>query len=576
MANDNGSESLGQVLLNVGVITKEQLNKALDETGGKEKGLPEALIRNGFVTEAQIIKAIGLKSQIPYFDSLDGLISEESSKLIPEELSRKHQVIALFNQGDSILLAMINPYDVYAIDDVTRYTKMKVEPVISTRKTMFNAISKIYEKTSEQIVETDIKEAESEIGMQTDKSLLEIVDYSHLTDLSDIEIAKKAPIIKLVDRIILEAINKKASDIHIEPKTGTLVIRYRVDGMLHQEMVVPRALSLAVSSRIKIMAKLDISETRRPQDGRIAIKLKDRLIDLRISVIPTVTGEKIVVRILDKEGLVFDLGKLGMNEEIKKEFIKFISYPNGIVLVTGPTGSGKTTTLYSSLNILMDKTKNISTLEDPVEYQIDGVNQVQVNVKTGMTFANGLRSLLRQDPDILLVGEIRDQETAAISIQAALTGHLVLATLHTNDACGALSRMIDMDVEPFLLNTALLGVVAQRLIRLLCPICKEAYKPEKMLLKELKLNDAHEYTFYHPKGCKECFDTGYKGRTGIYELLSLTKEVRQQVLEKSSYDNIYEAARKTGFSNMLEQARSKIIDGTTSAEEVLRVVRSDL
>jgi type II secretory ATPase GspE/PulE/Tfp pilus assembly ATPase PilB-like protein len=347
-----------------------------------------------------------------------------------------------------------------------------------------------------------------------------------------------------------------------------------MDGILHEIMSMPIIMAPAITSRIKIMARLDIADTRKPQDGRIQHKLENRdmLVDMRVSTIPTVKGEKTVIRILDRNTMILDLNKLGFPEKLLKDFYEIIAHPYGILLVTGPTGSGKTTTLYAALHAIMDETKNISTLEDPVEYQVDGLNQIQVNTKTNLTFARGLRSLLRQDPDVMLVGEIRDQETAQIAIQAALTGHMVFTTLHTNDACGAISRMVDMGVEPFLLNSALVGVLAQRLVRLLCEDCKQPYNPSSVLLEKLGLQDGEEYEFFQPSGCKKCIGTGYRGRKAIYELLPLNAEVRQKILEKSADSDIYKIARKAGFKKMLEQSRENIVNGLTSAEEVFRVV----
>jgi type IV pilus assembly protein PilB len=574
-------ETLGQALIDVGVINEEQLNSALEKCGSNERNLPEALIDMGFVTEGQIIKAVGIKSQIPYFDNLEGLVTEESPQLLPEELSRKYQVVPLFLQGGSLLLAMINPYDIYAVDDISRYVKTKVEPVISTRETILSTISSIYKKenkieseTNEDLDKIDMKE---NLGYELNE--FEIVETSDKKEnRSNEDIAQQAPIINFVDKVMIEAIKEKASDIHIEPKSNKLSVRYRLDGILHETVSVPKALAAAVTSRIKILSKLDISETRRPQDGRIKIKLKKDTIDMRVSTIPTVSGEKTVIRILDKNTMITDLSNLGLPSNLYVSFREVINHPHGVLLVTGPTGSGKTTTLYAALHSIMDKTKNISTLEDPVEYEIDGINQIQVNNKTGLTFANGLRSLLRQDPDVLLVGEIRDQETADIAIQAALTGHMVFATLHTNNASGAISRMIDMGVEPFLLNSALVGVMAQRLVRLLCKSCCQPYKPARFVFEKLGLTvekaeeELEKYTFYRPVGCEKCMGTGYKGRIGIYELLPLNREVQEKILERSSQEEISEVARKFGFKAMLEQSHEKILAGQTSVEEVLRVI----
>ncbi|MFC1521841.1 GspE/PulE family protein [Elusimicrobiota bacterium] len=563
-------KSLGQVLLEVGVVTKEQLDKATEKTKNIENDLPSALIELGFATESQIIKAIGVRSQIPYFDTLKGIVSKESTSILPEKISRKYQVVPLFKEENSLLLAMINPFDINTIDDVARITGLRVEPVITTKRQILLTIGLMYNPDPEDGAAMEIEAATSVIEPREENSVLEIVDYSDMTVTPHAEIARKAPIIKLVDRILLQAIEKKASDIHIEPKLEDVVVRYRIDGMLAMIMFIPKVISYAIISRIKIMSKLDISETRRPQDGRIQLKLSDRLINMRVSTMPTVNGEKVVLRILDKDSTLIDLEKLGFPQDLLTGFRDMLRLPTGIVLVTGPTGSGKTTTLYAGLKEIVHTTKNIVTLEDPVEYQLEEINQIPINNKVGLTFASGLRSLLRQDPDVILVGEIRDQETAHIAINAALTGHLVLSTLHTNDACGALTRLIDMGVESFLLNSALVGVLAQRLIRLLCLKCRKPHIPDKSVQEKFQL-DIKKHTLYQPAGCSHCFNTGYSGRTLILELLPLTIEVRQMILEKGSYTKIQEVARRAGFKDMFERSRNKVIDGVTSVEEILRV-----
>jgi len=583
MKHKSERETLGSALISVGVISPGNYAAALKETGGDESKVPEALIALGFCTEAQIIKGLGVRTNIPCFTALDGLIDENVKALVPESLCRRYQVMPLFRQGDLLMVAMTNPYDIFAIDGIAKHTQLHVQPVISTGKTITDAIQAAYTKSQKDLEKEKITAIKDNIrkavdDFKTDASpgaqKLEIVSGIAEGSPSDDD----QPIIKLVDHIIIEAIAKKASDIHIEPWTGRLAIRYRLDGMLHTVMDLPKELGASITARLKIMGRMDISITRSPQDGKIQVRLPAGLVDLRVNTLPLATGEKTAIRILDKQAMTPDLTQLGFPAGMFSEFSRIIQSANGIILVTGPTGSGKTTTLYSALKTIMDDTKNISTLEDPVEYQIDGICQVQVNPHVGLTFASGLRALLRQDPDVVLVGEIRDAETAEIAIQAALTGHLVLSTLHTNDSVGAMFRLNNMDIDPFLLNSALRGVLAQRLVRLLCPACRIPYTPEDALLKDLGLDKADgPYTFYREKekGCDKCYHSGFKGRRGIYELLPLVAEVREQIIQKGAYDRMAEAAARAGFKTMRQNALPGIIKGETTAEEVLRVTMKE-
>lgn len=578
-----GPETLGTALISVGVITAADYDAALRQAGGDENRVPEALIGLGFCTEAQIVKGLGVKGNIPCFTELDGLIEDSIKKAVPESLCRKYQVMPLFRSGDLLLVAMFNPYDIFSIDGIARHTQLHVQPVISTRQAISGAIDATYVK-SQKDLET---EKNTWIDDHVQKAVKDFTADSvpgdqKLEIVSGISEGKAAedeqPVIKLVDYIILEAIDKKASDIHIEPWTDKLAVRYRLDGLLYKAMELPRELGASITARLKIMGRMDISITRSPQDGKIQVRVPSGLVDLRVNTLPLATGEKTVIRILDKQAMTPDLTQLGFPPEMFAEFSKVIKSANGIILVTGPTGSGKTTTLYSALKSIASEDKNISTLEDPVEYQIDGICQVQVNPHVGLTFASGLRALLRQDPDVVLVGEIRDGETAEIAIQAALTGHLVLSTLHTNDSVGAIFRLNNMEIDPFLLNSALRGVLAQRLIRLLCPACRVPYTPDAALLKDLGLDGKNgPYTFYREKerGCEKCFRTGFRGRRGIYELLPLVSEVREQIIQKASYDRIEEAAVRAGFRTMRQHALAGIIGGETTAEEVLRVTRTE-
>ena len=431
MKNKSDRETLGSALVSVGVISSDNYQTALEKVAGDERKIPEALISLGFCTEDQIIKGLGVKSNIPCFASLEGLVEADIKTLVPEAVCRRYQAMPLFRQGDLLMVAVLDPYDIFVIDEIARHTQMQVKPVISGRKAIFDAIQSAYTKSKEDREKEENTEVTANIqkavddfktDLLPDHEKLEIV--SGLTDGTASEDGQ--PIIKLVNHLIFDAIDRKASDIHIEPWTDKLSVRYRLDGILHKVMDLPKELGASITARLKIMARMDITITRSPQDGKIQVKLPAGLIDLRVNTLPLTTGEKTAIRILDKQAMTPDLTKLGFPPEMFTEFAKIIRSANGIILVTGPTGSGKTTTLYSALNTIADETKNISTLEDPVEYQIDGICQVQVNPGTGMTFASGLRALLRQDPNVILVGEIRDTETAEIAIQAALTGHLVL------------------------------------------------------------------------------------------------------------------------------------------------------
>ncbi len=574
------TDRLGEVLVEVGVITQEQLNEAIEarRVGTVGGDLREILITAGFATEAQIIKGIGMKDQIAYFEDLDPFLTPESAKFLPEKYCRQYQVVPLFQEGDHLMLAMLNPYDVAACDQIGSQTGLSVQPVISTRNAVLAAITKMFRPDEAAELHSTISKATEEVrqaGATDEDKEYTTFEVSTPTDVVDpnLEVLDDAPVIKLVNQILLGAINKRASDIHIEPRADKLIVRYRMDGVLSEIMSLPRALAPTVASRIKIIAKLDIAETRKPQDGRIRMKLTDRNVDLRVSSLPLVTGEKVVMRILDKDESQQDIDKIGMPPEILTPFKQLLQSPNGIILVTGPTGSGKTTTLYAALQSIKDDTVNISTLEDPVEYQVAGINQVTLNAAIGMTFAAALRSLLRQDPDVLLVGEIRDQETAEISIHAALTGHLVFSTLHTNSACGSISRLMDMGIEPFLLSSSLKGIIAQRLIRLLCPYCRKPYEPDAAQVERLGLPPPSEpYTFYRPTGCDKCSKTGYRRRVGVFELLVINRDIQDKIQARAPDNEIMEAARGVGFHTMYENGMMKVLNGDTSCEELLRVV----
>lgn len=465
---------------------------------------------------------------------------------------------------NTLKIAMADPDDFNTVDALKLAYGMDIEVYEGSGEDIFETIERLYGAGS-QSLETIIEEAGKDI-YEIDMTGSDDVD--HLRDL-----ASEAPIIRLVNRLILNAVEIRASDIHFEPFEHEFVVRYRIDGILHEVDSPPHRLHAAIISRVKIMAKLDIAERRLPQDGRIKLKISDKEIDFRVSTVPTVYGESLVMRILDRDTLVLDLEKLGFPEQILKKYHELISQPYGMILVTGPTGSGKTSTLYTTLAKINSPEFKIITLEDPVEYQLNGINQIQVNPKIGLKFTSGLRAIVRQDPDIILVGEIRDKETADIAIQSALTGHLLFSTLHTNDSCGAISRLLDMGVENFLLSSTLLGVLAQRLVRVICPFCKEQTLPEERLIKSMGIDkdQADRLSFYQGKGCEECRHTGFRGRIAIFEFLLIDEEIRKEIINRSSTETIKKTALKKGLFTLRQDGWEKVKLGQTTISEVLRV-----
>ncbi|QTA89203.1 type II secretion system ATPase GspE [Desulfonema magnum] len=477
----------------------------------------------------------------------------KQSKFVPLEL-----------ENNTLRIAISEPEDVYTIDALKFAYSLNIEAYKGKTEDIIEAIERLYGAGS-QSIETIIEEA--------GKDIYEIAaegetDADHLRDL-----ASEAPIIRLVNRLILNAVDQTASDIHFEPFENEFKVRYRIDGVLHDAESPPARLQAAVISRVKIMSKLDIAERRLPQDGRIKLRIGDREIDFRVSTVPTLFGESLVMRILDRETLILDFEKLGFSHDVLSQYAELTSQPYGMILVTGPTGSGKTSTLYTTLAKINSSQNKIITLEDPVEYQMRGINQIQVNSKIGLTFANGLRSIVRQDPDIILVGEIRDRETAEIAIQSALTGHLLFSTLHTNDATGAITRLLDMGVENFLLSSTLLGILAQRLVRVICPRCKTEIRPDEKLLRSMKLGpgEVSKIRFFSGEGCEECRYTGFKGRTAIFEYLSIDEDIRREIIEHSTAEKIKKTALKKGMMTLRQDGWRKVKEGVTTIPEVLRV-----
>ncbi len=589
---------LGELLIADGQLTEEQLNQALAYQHRHGGRLGAILLKMGFVTEEAMIKMLGSQMGIAYMEPSDIIIEQVIIKLVPEQMARRYQVLPVAKKERVLTLAMADPLNVFAIDAVRQATGLEVQPVVCREQEVLKAINRYYSITSsmERVVKTlDDQRTGQDRRAQNERRPETSFDEAYQVDeLGDMTLiremrsvvgelkAEDAPVIKFVNMMIAQAVREGSSDIHLEPDSDVLRIRYRVDGLLREVLTSPRHLQAGVTSRIKIMANIDIAEKRIPQDGAIQIKVGKKDMDIRVSTLPTVFGEKVVMRLLDKSNVLLGLEESGMALHHVTPFRKLIRRPYGLILVTGPTGSGKSTTLYGSLQEINSIDKNIVTVEDPVEYQLRVINQVQVNSKAGVTFASGLRSILRQDPDVIMIGEIRDKETATIAIQAALTGHLVFSTLHTNDAPSAVTRLIDMGVEPFLIASTLSGVVAQRLVRRVCERCKFAYEPPPELLRNLNLNGTRALgvngvqetsTFMHGKGCQECRQTGYARRMGIYELLILDDALRAMIITRATSREIQLQAKKTDFMTIREDGLLKAAQGHTTLEEVLRVTQ---
>ena len=545
-----------ELLIKKGLITQEQFEKVKKEAHKTGMPFDKILEKFGYISQIDIANVMAESMGVPFVDLSDYLIDPEVIKLIPESLAKKHKAVPLFKIAETLTVAMVDPQDIAAIDQIRKKSNAgSVEPVLSTPDMIQKVIDQYYGALGgvDELVKNFAKEDSK--GVEANSQ-----------DLA--AIAEDVPVIKLANLIIAQAVKDRASDIHIEPAENNILIRYRIDGILHKIRELPRHLQNALASRIKVMASMDIAETRRAQDGRIQLKAENKNLDLRVSFFPTIYGENIVIRILDKSSVLLGLAELGLSSENLQAFDKIIRKPNGIILVTGPTGSGKTTTLYGALSAINSNEKNIITIEDPVEYELNLIRQTQVNPKAGVTFANGLRNILRQDPDIIMVGEIRDKETADVAIQASLTGHLVFSTLHTNDAVSALTRLLDMKIETFLLSTSIVAVLAQRLVRAICLKCKEEYIPSEAVLKGLKL--AEKIKFYKGKGCRRCKDTGFAGRIGIFELLLIDEQIRNMIIEKASAGEIKKKAIASGMKTLYEDGMDKVKSGITTIEEVLR------
>lgn len=595
------SERLGDLLIKRNFITSDQLKKALDEQKLKGGRLESNLIRLGYIKEDELLSFLSAQYRVPSVKLSRIEINPNVIKLVPSSTAKKYFILPINRVGPKLTLAMADPSNIVVIDEIKFMTGFNVEPVVASETEIVDAIKKYYGGGgnvagmgtttfhAQDFSLDDDKTQDTEFDL-LDNGMVDVDDFDKLVHgaVDNVEVLENqtndeteeigGPIIKIVNGILIKAIKSGASDIHFEPYEKSFRVRYRVDGVMRREMTLPIQIKNAIVSRLKIMAKLDIAERRLPQDGRIKLRLgKGREMDFRVSTVPVLFGEKVVLRLLDKSALQLDMAKLGFEESSLKDFKNALRKPVGMILVTGPTGSGKTTTLYSALSELNKESENITTAEDPVEYNFMGINQVQMHEEIGLTFASSLRAFLRQDPDIIMVGEIRDFETAQIAVQAALTGHLVLSTVHTNDAPGTVTRLIDMGIEPFLISSAVILILAQRLIRKICMECREPIKVHPQLLIDLGVlpDEVKTFPVYKGRGCPICNNTGYKGRIGLYEVMLIKEEIKELILSRASTTEIKKEAMRLGMKTLRQSGIFKIRDGLTTIEEVLRSTMDD-
>lgn len=551
---------LGDLLVNQHVITEEQLQKGLEiqkNTGGK---LGEVLVDNNFISEEALVKTLGNQLHLAYVDLTNAKIEENILELVPANILQKHGMLPFEYSEDNpnvLRVAMLDPLDMEAIDDVNIVTNLQVEPVITTRRGLNIALDRYFGQK-------EVASAVNEYAKEKEAKLEETEDMYN-------EDVNNSPIVQLVKAMIEQAVRQRTSDIHIEPMENQVRIRYRIDGALYERMTYSQRLLSAIVARIKIIGGMDISEKRKPQDGRITQVVDRQEFDIRVSILPTVYGEKVVMRLTSKSALTLEKKRLGFNEEELKRFDHILKNPHGILLVTGPTGSGKSTTLYTALSELNTEDVNIITVEDPVEANIDGINQVQVNAKAGLTFASALRSILRQDPDIIMIGEIRDGETASIAVQASITGHLVVSTLHTNSAASTVTRLADMGIESYLIADSVVGIIAQRLVRRLCPECKQEYEASLEEKEILEVDASQSVKLFKPCGCARCDGTGYKGRIGVYEIMEVTPDVKRAIAHQADAEEIKNVALKDGMKTLRMRAADCAMQGITSMSEAIRI-----
>ena len=567
MATDT---TLTSVFVDQKILTASELDGALAMRTDVGEDIGEFLVRKGMISERDRVRCVGIQHGIQFIELSGQELDLETAQLIPHSMALRYKVIPVGKAGDLLKVAMSNPLDVQAIDDIAKVTSLEPLPMIAVEEEILEAVFNCFGAAGDisDIIVEAIKDADAEVKIREEEPE---DTASNVADLKDL--AGGAPVVRLVNAMIARAIAERASDIHIEPEAGRVRVRLRVDGILHEVMSVPKDLQAPVISRIKVMAGMDVAERRTPQDGRITLIARPQEYDFRISTFPAIHGENVVVRVLEKSAARITLDKLGLQPDVAEGFAAMTGAPYGMILTCGPTGAGKTTSLYAALNMINTVERNIITIEDPVEYQLPGVIQGNVNRKAGLTFASGLRTIVRQDPDVILVGEIRDSETAEVAVEAALTGHLVLSTLHANDSSGAAARLIDMNVEPFLVASSIIGVLSQRLIRTICQRCAAPFVPEPKILKQLNLpvTAADLEGAMKGTGCEQCGRTGYKGRTGIYELLRMDDDIRAAVISRSSAAAIRQIAIKKGMRTLRQDAIDKVKAGQTTIEEVMRV-----
>lgn len=558
----NRKKKLGQILVEKKAITTDQLEKALEIQKSSGQRLGRILIKLGYITEEELLDILEEQLEVERINLFDYYIDPAAARIIPEHMARRYQAVPIKKEGNTLIVAMVDPSNVVALDDLQLTSKLSIKPVLATQEEIEEALDKIYRVSDLNNHDLDglknISEWAATIEEEVPAENLQIND---------------APVVRAVNYIIDQAVQSRASDVHIEPLEEKVRIRFRIDGLLREMMSIPRNAHPLVVSRIKIMAQMDIAEKRNPQDGRINMVIGDHDIDIRVSTLPTIFGEKIVLRMLDKANMILELNKLGLSKKNYDRFEKMIMKPYGMILVTGPTGSGKTTTLYSTLEKINTVEKNIITIEDPVEYILNGINQIAVNPKAGLTFANGLRSILRQDPDVIMVGEIRDVETSQIAIQAANTGHLVFSTLHTNNAASALTRLLDMGLEPYLAASSVIGIMAQRLVRRICTSCKKEINvpPDGKERLILGITDDKPLKIYNGEGCKNCGGTGYRGRTAVTELLEVNLDIQKLILKKASSGEIAEEMQRNKMPFLWDDAVEKVLAGVTTIDELIRL-----